>query len=199
MELVLASASPRRRQLLSQLRNQFSCQPSAIEEQQQAGESASAYVQRLAIDKATAVANKQTDLSIVIGSDTLIDFNGDVLEKPTDKQHFLQMIAQLSNRQHQVRTSVAVVAGSKHQVLQQAVIEVITEIHFGEISLAEAEAYWATGEPVDKAGGYAIQAGAARFVKAINGSYTGVVGLPLYETERLLTRIENELRSHDGC
>ncbi|MGM0525345.1 MAG: Maf family protein [Pseudomonadota bacterium] len=199
MELVLASASPRRRQLLSQLRTEFSCQPSAIEEQRQTGESASDYVQRLALDKAIAVVGKQTELSIVIGSDTLIDYNGSVLEKPNDKDHFLTMMMQLSGQQHIVRTSVALVAGSGHQILQQAVVEVVTEIYFGEVSLAEAEAYWATGEPVDKAGGYAIQGQAARFVKAINGSYTGVVGLPLYETERLLTWIENELRSHDGC
>jgi len=199
MELVLASASPRRRQLLSQLRTQFSCKPSAIEEQQQAGETASDYVQRLALDKATAVAKQQAELSIIIGSDTLIDFNGSVLEKPIDKEHFLSMLMRLSGRQHKVRTSVAVVAGCVDGLLQQTVTEVVTEIDFGDISLADAETYWATGEPADKAGGYAIQGGAARFVKAINGSYTGVVGLPLYETQQLLTRVENELRSHDGC
>lgn len=195
MRLVLASASPRRQQLLSQLRSDFVCQPSAIEEQRMAAESASEYVQRLALEKALAVATQQLQHTVVLGSDTLIDANGEVLEKPRDKAHFMAMLARLSDGCHQVRTAVSAVVVAEHEVQASQIIEVVTDIEFGQISRADLENYWATGEPQDKAGGYAIQGGAARFVKRINGSYTGVVGLPLYQTEQLLLQAEAQLRS----
>ncbi|WP_404401352.1 Maf family nucleotide pyrophosphatase [Idiomarina seosinensis] len=202
MALILASASPRRRQLLQQICPHFSCVVPAVEEFRQAQESASAYVQRLALDKARAVAATLDSDALVLGADTLIDFNGQVLEKPRDKNHFLEMMAALSGQQHQVRTAVAVVAcqptaaDNNHRA---EVIEVTTEVEFGEISSDQAHSYWNTGEPVDKAGGYGIQGAAGRFVKRINGSYTGVVGLPLYQTDALLQRMQSHLRSHDGC
>ncbi|MGM0480802.1 MAG: Maf family protein [Pseudomonadota bacterium] len=203
MSLILASASPRRRQLLQQIRSEFSCLVPAVEEQQQPHESASVYVQRLAFDKAGAVAATLDSPALVLGADTLIDFNGKVLEKPRDKSHFMSMMARLSGQCHQVRTAVAVVACNPlahvQSGSQSAVIEVVTDIEFGRISTQQAERYWDTGEPADKAGGYAIQGGAARFVKSINGSYTGVVGLPLYQTDALLERMQIQLRSHDGC
>ncbi len=151
MRIFLASASPRRAQLLKQICAQFEVLPSHIEERRHADETPSAYVQRLALDKARYVA-------------------GHV---------------------HQVRTAVAVVVTDGRQIKHEQVLEVVTDVELGAINDQQLEHYWNTGEPQDKAGGYAIQGGAARFVKRINGSYTAVVGLPLYETDQLLSAVAN--------
>ena len=195
MQIILASASPRRAELLGQLVSDFVVHPSHIDEQQQAHESPTDYVQRLASDKALAVANTVGQTALVLGSDTLIDVNGDVMEKPLNQQHFDQMLRRLAGQVHQVRTGVAVVAVQAGRIIKQRQLDVVTHVTMGAISDAQRDAYWATGEPQDKAGGYAIQGGAARFVKAINGSYTAVVGLPLYETNELIQQGLNWLES----
>lgn len=185
-QLILASASPRRAQLLQQLAPEFEVMPAAIEERRQPSESATVYVKRLAAEKAAAVARQITGPALIVGSDTLIDLNGEVMEKPRDEIHFRDMLKRLTDNTHRVRTAVSVLALSRDTVQQQQTIEVVTEVTFGAITEQQMADYWATGEPADKAAGYAIQGGAARFVKSICGSYSAVVGLPLYETSRLL-------------
>lgn len=191
MRIVLASASPRRAQLLKQICARFEVLPSHIEERRHADETPSAYVQRLALDKARYVAGQLDDTALVIGSDTLIDHMGEVMEKPLDRQHFKQMLGQLAGHVHQVRTAVAVVVTDGQQIKHEQVVEVVTDVELGAINDQQLGHYWNTGEPQDKAGGYAIQGGAARFVKRINGSYTAIVGLPLYETDQLLSAVAN--------
>ena len=193
--LILASASPRRAELLKQLHNDFQVIPSTIEEQQQAQETPSDYVKRLALDKALAVAETIKGPALIIGSDTLIDCQGQVMEKPRDQLHFTQMLTQLANGTHQVRTAVAVVAIADNGKRWQQVLELVTDVTMGEITAQQMQDYWATGEPADKAGGYAIQGGAARFVRSISGSYTAVVGLPLYETGQLIQQGRQWLES----
>ncbi|EKE85391.1 Maf family protein [Idiomarina xiamenensis] len=183
--LYLASASPRRQQLLSLLRPQFHQRPSHIVEQRQPHEAALPYVQRLAAEKAAASWTELTaaeqQQGLVLGADTIIVCDQQVLEKPRDKAHFMSMMSMLSDRTHQVVT--AIYGQTANAIAQQ---QVVTDVSFASISEAQAEAYWASGEPQDKAAGYAIQGGAGRFVTQLSGSYFAVVGLPLYETEQLL-------------
>ncbi len=193
MQLVLASGSPRRRELLGQIRADFICLASDIPEQQAINESASAYVKRLARDKAMASAQLHDQPCLVVGSDTLIDRDGEVMEKPRNQAHGIAMLRSLAAREHKVRTAVCVMYYDGNVAPTVMVEEVVTEVVMGEISEAAASAYWQTGEPQDKAAGYAIQGGAARWIKRINGSYTAVVGLPLYETEQLLQAVEAKL------
>lgn len=199
MTLILASGSPRRRELLQQLRQHFRCQTSNLPERPAQQETASDYVVRLAAQKAKTVAEQQVGSGIVIGADTLIDRDGDILEKPADQDHFNRMLGSLAERDHIVRTAVSVVVFEHQRVVQQDTLEVATTITMGTITAADLAEYWATGEPQDKAAGYAIQGGAAKFVKSIDGSYTAVVGLPLYQTQQLLNAAERQLRSPDEC
>lgn len=184
--LFLASGSPRRYELLQVLQRPFSVIRPQVEERQAAGEAAHQYVRRLAQDKAKAgqaLVEAPQD-AVVIGSDTIVVVDGGVLEKPADEADFMAMFARLSGRTHQVMTAVAV------QDERQCLSDIVTtEIHFCHISPQQAAAYWATGEPVDKAGGYAIQGYASKFVEYMRGSYSAVVGLPLFETEQLIQRI----------
>ncbi|MEX1222869.1 MAG: Maf family protein [Idiomarina sp.] len=180
--LVLASGSPRRADLLTQLGYKFSVVTPNIIEQQQPQESAQTYVERLAREKALAGLQLLPAPAVVIGSDTLLVLNNQVLEKPRDKAHFIDMFSALSGATHEVLTAVAVTNGE-----QTRTIRVSTKVSFKVISTAEMVAYWNTGEPADKAGGYGIQGIGGRFVTTLDGSYFAVVGLPLYETEQLLT------------
>ena len=184
--LFLASGSPRRYELLQLLQRPFKVVRPQVEERRGKNESAHQYVTRLAEDKAKAgmalLASAQE--AVVIGSDTIVVVDGDVLEKPTDRSDFMAMFDRLSGRAHQVMTAVAVV--DSEQCLTDMVT---TEIHFCHITPQQAAAYWATQEPLDKAGGYGIQGYAGKFVEYMKGSYSAVVGLPLFETEQLLQRI----------
>lgn len=180
--LFLASASPRRRELLAQLGYQFTVIHPDILECQAPGEDAHAYVARLAQQKAQAGLSLtgQAD-AVVVGADTVVVSQGQVLEKPRDFAHFKAMLEQLSGTTHQVLTGVAVAAAERCRV------EVVTtDVQFRDITAAELSTFWATGEPKDKAGGYGIQGWAGRFVMQLSGSYSAVVGLPLYQTEQLL-------------
>lgn len=179
--LYLASASPRRRELLAQLGLPFALVLPRVEERRRAGEPPADYVERLARDKARAGAAMAPLPLPVLAGDTIVVLDGDVLEKPQDRAHGLAMLRRLSGRTHRVMTAMAVSREDSCLCLR-----VETEVTFRVLSDADIETYWATGEPADKAGGYGIQGLGGRFVSRINGSYSAVVGLPLVETEALL-------------
>ncbi|SEF70922.1 Maf family protein [Vibrio hangzhouensis] len=184
--IVLASTSPRRRELLNQLGYQFSQVSPDTEEQKHAEETASEYVERLSREKARAGLKLSPDDSLVIGSDTVVVLNGQVLEKPDHFEDAKAMLTGLSNQKHQVLTAVTVVSKNK-----QASVVVTTDVWFKTLSEQEIEQYWLSGEPQDKAGSYGIQGLGGRFVTRIEGSYYAVVGLPLYETDQLLQEFIN--------
>lgn len=205
--LVLASGSPRRKELLSQLGYEFSVLVTDVEECKHTQETAEEYVKRLSLDKALAalsllttnpsekqhvapssdtvvVSSEAISLDseiVVLGSDTVVVSQGQVLEKPADFSDSKRMLTQLANRRHQVMTAVSVVSKEK-----QKTEIVITDVWFKPLSEKEIEQYWQTGEPCDKAGSYGIQGLGGRFVTRIEGSYYAVVGLPLFETDQLL-------------
>lgn len=181
--LYLASASPRRSALLSQIgvtHRQFACD---IDEQVLAGEPAEAYVAR--VTRAKVIAGQQRVAAepeaVVLAADTVVVLDGRILGKPVDQAQAAHVLRSLSGRAHQVLTAVAVVCGARCELLR-----VDTKVFFRHLSEAEIVAYWATGEPADKAGSYGIQGMAGVFVQRIEGSYSAVVGLPLLETASLL-------------
>ena len=186
-KLILASQSPRRRELLAQLGYQFSVQASDIDEIEEKAEQAYNYVLRLAKQKALHIFNLLPEIeqvnSYVLGSDTSVVFNGQILGKPDNEADCIKTLSLLSNKQHQVLTAVALV--SKNSIEEQVIT---TDVMFKTLTKVEILAYWLTGEPQDKAGSYGIQGIAGQFVKSINGSYSAVVGLPLYETAQLLAK-----------
>ena len=186
--LHLASASPRRRELLTALGLDFSYDGVAIDESALPGEVPSDMVLRLATSKARTAYESGEHPAPVLGADTIVLVDDRVFGKPASKEEALAMLASLSGRTHQVLTGVAVVANGE---LQTAISR--TEVRFREIHPDEAEAYWQSGEPAGKAGAYAVQGLGGIFVSAINGSYTGVVGLPVFETVNLLRRAGIEL------
>jgi septum formation protein len=179
----LASASPRRRELLAQLGYRFGILAAGIEEVQGAQESGEDYVLRVARGKAAAglAVRPAGDARPVLGADTEVLLGERVLGKPGSREDGLAMLAQLSGRTHLVLSAVAVNDGRRERVALSR-----TQVSLRALAPAEIEAYWASGEPCDKAGAYAIQGLAAVFVERIEGSYTGVVGLPLFETAALL-------------
>ncbi len=179
--LVLASQSPRRKELLQQLGYSFSCLPADIDESVLPQENPEQYVARLALAKANVIASQQNENVVVLGSDTSVVFNHHILGKPDSLKHCIEMLSMLSGKSHQVVTAIAAVKGEKSQV-----IVVTTYVDFKVLTETEITRYWQTGEPQDKAGAYGIQGIAGQFVKQIRGSYSAVVGLPLYETAQLL-------------
>ena len=178
---VLASASPRRLELLRQIGLEPEVKPVDIDETPRPGEAAKDYVERLALAKARAAGRNES--RPVLGSDTAVVVDGDILGKPANADDAAAMLRRLAGRTHVVMTAVAVVQGDSEDV-----VTVHSEVGFAPLSEAEIRAYWMTGEPADKAGAYGIQGHAAAFITKVSGSYTGVVGLPLYETTRLLRR-----------
>lgn len=180
-DFILASKSPRRQELLTQLGLRFAVITADIPEQPQVGEAAADYARRIARDKALAVQRASAMPLPVLGADTDVVVDGAILGKPRDRVDGMAMLQRLADRAHEVYSAVAVVQGARIETALS-----VTRVHFGPITPAQAAAYWDTGEPADKAGGYAIQGLGAQFVRAIEGSYSGVVGLPLYETVELL-------------
>lgn len=176
--IVLASSSPRRAALLRQARIPFRVQTPAVDEAALAGETEHDYVTRLARRKARAVR----DRAPVLAADTVVAIDGTLLGKPRDVSHFADMMRTLSGREHRVITAVALRWGTR-----EAVRTAGATVALRRIAPAEIDAYWATGEPHDKAGGYGIQGIGGTFVRTVHGSYHAVVGLPLAETEELLT------------
>ncbi len=178
----LASRSPRRRVLLEQLAVSYEIIDIEVEETWDGNESARDYVTRLALAKAVAGWEQVKGLKApaVLAADTVVVLDDKILGKARDKDEALTMLMALSGRTHQVYTAVALVG------TRQAVRVSVSRVSFGPLSEAECFAYWETGEPLGKAGGYAIQGRAGAFIDRIEGSYSGVVGLPLYETAQLL-------------
>lgn len=182
--LYLASTSPRRRELLQQLGLEFSIVQVDVDESRLASETPEAYVARLARDKARAGLAGITE-GVVIAADTTVALGEVVLGKPGSCAEAIAMWQQLSGREHRVLTGVAV--ANQQDMLTEVVT---TTVWFRDISAEEMHAYWLSGEPVDKAGAYAIQGKGAVFVSRIDGSYSNVVGLPLMETAALLARFD---------
>ncbi|NOR43050.1 MAG: septum formation inhibitor Maf [Gammaproteobacteria bacterium] len=184
-QIILASASPRRRELLEQIGVLAIVQSVDIDESKKQGESVIAYVQRLAAEKAQTgceIIENKNKLP-VLGSDTIIELGDSILGKPVDRQQAKDMLRLLSGKKHTVHTSVAIVT-----VKDMFIATNSTQVQFKELEEDEIDGYLATGEADDKAGSYAIQGRAAQFIKNINGSFSGVMGLPLYETVQLLKR-----------
>ena len=192
----LASASPRRRELLRQIGAVFEVSPAQIEERRHNGESAPAFAQRLAREKARVIWDNLplTAQSCVLGADTVVVADEQILGKPVDRADGLRMLRLLSDRTHQVYTAVALIDGEQlHEALS------VSKVTFRAITESEAQRYWDSGEPVDKAGGYAIQGYGAVFVRQLEGSFSGVVGLPLFETATLLSAAGVSLLQHSAA
>lgn len=183
-DLILASASPRRTEILRQIGVRHQIVPADIDETPISGESAINYVQRMAQEKAQCVFAKNLKIMPVLGADTCVVCESKIFGKPRNQGEAMEMLALLSGKSHQVHTAVAV-ATQQDCLLQMSTTEVV----FREITKQECLSYWETGEPVDKAGSYAIQGFGAVFVSSIEGSYSGVVGLPIEQTALLLRKL----------
>lgn len=183
--IVLASSSPRRRELLQQIGLEFEVNSFEIDESPYLHEAPADYVVRLAIEKARAAIGQLPTDTIVIAADTTVTIDGQILGKPVSQADAFAMWQRLSGRDHFVMTGVAV---AKNQTVLHR--RVTTEVHFAHLTPANMLAYWQTGEPIGKAGGYAIQGKGAAFIPKIHGSYSNVVGLPIFETMDLLREIQ---------
>jgi septum formation protein len=185
--LVLASTSPRRKELLQQIGANFTQLSIDINEDVKSGESAEQYVLRLAKEKAAAgfelLSVGQSANHVILAADTTVVCEGNILAKPDSLSHSKEILKQLSGREHLVMTAIGFHSRDKN--LQKVVT---TKVKFRSLSDSEIEAYWHTGEPQDKAGSYGIQGLGAVFVEALEGSYSNVVGLPLCETAQLLNQ-----------
>ncbi len=182
--IVLASASPRRRELLAQLGVPHEVLAVDVDETPLPGESPAALAQRLARVKALAGRVRAGAARVVLGSDTVVAVEDRIFGKPAGRDDALAMLAALSGREHRVLTAVALALPGTDGGVLEALSE--TAVRMRTIAPAEAASYWDTGEPVGKAGAYAIQGFGAVFIEHIRGSYSGVMGLPLYETACLL-------------
>ncbi|MGI9590902.1 MAG: Maf family protein [Myxococcota bacterium] len=183
--LVLASASPRRRELLSRAGVRFEVRPAHIPEERDPGETPASFARRLARDKALAVARKlpADGARLVLGADTIVVTDSEVLGKPRDPDHAVELLRRLVGRDHRVITAVAVVAPGGGPV-HEAVVE--STVRMRDATVDELRAYVSTGESLDKAGAYALQGEGRRFVEGVSGSETNVIGLPMEETLGLL-------------
>lgn len=183
--LILASRSPRRRQMLADTGFAFETAAGDIDETPLSGEAGADFARRIAGDKARVVAARHPD-AVVLAADTDVELDGRMLGKPRDCADALAMLAALSGRSHRVHSAVAAASGGGVPEL----VQTVTTVHFAEVAPRDAAAYWDSGEPADKAGGYAIQGYAARWVRAVEGSVSAVIGLPLVETIELLARFD---------
>lgn len=194
-DLILASASPRRRELIAQLGVNFHVHASDIDETPLGNEPPATYVARLAESKSLAVMVELGGTTPILGADTIVVSQGELLGKPVDQSDAARMLASLSDGTHQVMTAVCLRNSERHEVRV-----VTSEVTFRELTASEIAAYWQSGEPEGKAGAYAIQGIGATFVRDMKGSYTGIVGLPLYQTDQLFksfgvpTRLRPRLR-----
>ena len=182
--LLLASASPRRHEILTGMGIRFQVAEHTVDEVALPGEAPVDLVQRLAGEKAQSVQALQPDNPLpVMGADTIVVCEGQILGKPVDRDDALRMLALLSGRRHQVHTAVALCLRARCEGVLSS-----TEVGFKPLSEAERIRYWESGEPQGKAGAYAIQGLGGMFVNALSGSYSGVVGLPVFETAELCAR-----------
>ncbi len=188
IDLYLASASPRRKELLESMGLQIECCPANIEELRHTSEKPQKYVERLALEKASASLSsfQVSEVSIpFLGADTVVVCDGYVFEKPRDKSDAIYMWQAMSGRQHQVLTAIAVM-GAINGELQKYTAISVNKVALKAISSQEMDDYWQSGEPQDKAGAYGIQGRASAWVQSIEGSFSGIMGLPLYETNQVL-------------
>jgi len=176
LAFVLASASPRRRELLSGIGLAFDIDKPDIEESPFRGETASDYVRRLAGEKARTVLQRQSN-RLILAADTTVVIDGDILEKPKSKDEGVEMLQRLSGTRHQVMTGVSIINDDRESSFVST-----SYVIFRALAEDEILWYWNTGEPRDKAGGYGLQGAGGAFIEAINGSYSNVIGLPLAET-----------------
>lgn len=185
MKLILASQSPRRQELLKLFRRPFTVEVADVDEKMDDSQPAFSEVARVSRRKAEAVAREQED--VVIAADTIVVCDGQILGKPKSTEHAVQMLTMLSGRAHQVMTGLTVVRGN-------AVVNCteVTDLWFRKLSRKEIEDYVATGEPMDKAGAYGIQGGAALFVQRLEGDYYNVMGLPVCRLWQMLGQIAPE-------
>jgi septum formation protein len=181
-QIILASASPRRSELLKQIGISHRIMAVDIDETPLANESPLAYVERVAAEKSAACQVLLNDNLPVLSADTSVICDGEIMGKPVDLDHAVIMLSRLSGRSHQVYSAVSLRGDNHWQTLS------ISEVKFKTLSTDEIIAYWQTGEPCDKAGAYAIQGLASTFIESITGSFSGVMGLPLYETAQLLAK-----------
>jgi len=189
MPLILASASPRRAELLRNAGIRFTVEPAHIPEQPLKYELPLQYAQRLARDKARAIFARHSD-NVILGADTVVVVDEHLLEKPQDAQDAARMLRLLSGRAHQVITGVCLIAAGHEQTEAE-----ITEVRFSTLSESEIASYVETGEPMDKAGAYAIQGVASRWVERIDGCYFNVVGLPVPRVYRMAQTLQAKTRS----
>lgn len=192
----LASASPRRRELLEQIGVGYRLLATDIPEEARAGESPEEFVLRLALEKARAgrAQLEVTEVYPVLGADTAVVLDGEILGKPRDRDHALAMLSHLSGHTHQVLTGVALIGAGGYERSRLSV----SRVRFRTLNINEIERYWESGEPADKAGAYAIQGRAAAFIEHMEGSYSGVMGLPLFETAGLLEEYNQSHPSEQG-
>ena len=186
-QLILASASPRRRELLDQIGIQYLIHTVDIDETPLANETPLNYVCRVATEKSAACLNQQTSHLPVLSADTSVIIEGAILGKPENQAHAVDMLSQLSGKTHCVYTAVSLRIPSSTNEQNHFESVSRTDVKFRHINLTEINAYWQTGEPQGKAGAYAIQGLGSIFVESITGSFSGVVGLPLFETATLLS------------
>ena len=185
MKLILASQSPRRQELLKLFRRPFTVEVADVDEKMDDSQPAYSEVARVSRRKAEAVAREQED--VVIAADTIVVCDGQILGKPKSTEHAVQMLTMLSGRAHQVMTGLTVVRGNEVVNCTE-----VTDLWFRKLSRKEIEDYVATGEPMDKAGAYGIQGGAALFVQRLEGDYYNVMGLPVCRLWQMLGQIAPE-------
>lgn len=185
--IILASASPRRRELLEQIKVRYSIYPVDIDETPLPGEAPLDYVQRMATEKSSACISRLGHDLPVLAADTAVVIGTKIIGKPQDRDDALAMLSLLSGKTHQVYSAISL-RGNQHDLAVS-----ITDVTFKSLTEREIMTYWQSGEPLDKAGGYAIQGMGSVFVESIKGSFSGVVGLPLFETAQLLSKQGIEL------
>ena len=193
--IILASASARRQELLRQIGVRFTVRSQDIDESIRSGELANDYVIRMAQEKAKSalselLVNKDSNATVVLAADTSVVCDADVLGKPMDEADAVDMLRRLSGREHRVLSAVTLATQDKQRTLLSE-----SRVRFREISIAEAQQYYRSGEPLGKAGAYAIQGYAAVFVEQLVGSYSGVMGLPLFQTAQLLSEFTVPVQS----
>jgi septum formation protein len=182
VSIILASASPRRQELLDQIKVNYKIYPVNIDETPLLNEVPLVYVQRMAAEKSLACVARIGDKLPVLAADTAVVLDNLIMGKPKDQADALAMLRRLSGKTHHVYSAVSLRGRVHHQAVS------LTEVTFRPLTEREMIAYWQSGEPRDKAGGYAIQGMGSIFVESIKGSFSGVVGLPLFETAQLLSQ-----------
>ncbi|MDD2237047.1 MAG: Maf family protein [Kiritimatiellae bacterium] len=193
--IILASASPRRKEMLEQLGLAFRCITPSVSEETRPRETPKAYVRRIANDKARAVLHSLRDDPadhLIIAGDTTVTLEGAILGKPATEQDATDMLLQLSGKTHQVITGVCLLLHRNRNLEAKRLFAVSTDVIFKTLTRSEVDAYVRTGDPMDKAGAYGIQSGAAHMIREIHGSYTNVVGLPMAE-------LLEEMQALPGC